>query len=87
MRKVCAVALAAVVVLVIGGLGVVYFAWQNWYNPSYHGKRVHTWANIVIRASDPGARREAAQALVEAFPQMTRGEPRIELPGATSLRP
>ena len=71
--------LLVLILLLLGGVASVYFSLQSWYNPYYCGKRVYDWAETAIWAPDPVARREATQALVEAFQGMNVGEPRTQL--------
>jgi hypothetical protein len=75
VKKGCVV---TVVVVVLGVAGVVA-TYLHWYNPYYHSKRVRTWARQAIDDPTPEGRREAAQALAEAFRGMRPGEPRIQL--------
>jgi hypothetical protein len=59
-------------------VGAVYLCFLNWHNPSYHGKRVHTWADQAIWDEDPQARSDAVVVLIEALREM-RGEPLYQL--------
>lgn len=78
-RNGCVVAIVSVVLLLSGGAAAIYFSLQGWFNPYYGNRRVYAWAKTAIWDPDPAARREAAQALVEAFKGMSRGEPRTQL--------
>jgi hypothetical protein len=79
MKKGCAIAFLVVAVVILGAATTIYFAYQSWANPYYHGKRVYSWADQAMYDPDSAARREATQALIEAFNTMQQGEARIQL--------
>jgi len=77
-------AIATVCIFPALGAAAIYFynsyqRYQDLANPYYQGRRVHDWADSAIEDPDPNKRREAAEALVEAFKVMKPGEPRIQL--------
>jgi hypothetical protein len=78
MKKGCLLALALAAILGIGSIAAVAYSIWNQYNPSYHGKRVYTWADQAIWDEDPAAREEAVEVLLEALPEM-EGKHRIQL--------
>lgn len=66
--------------VLIGGVVLgIYFIRRSVYDPYHHGKRLYAWAEQAIRSPAPAARRQATEALVAAFKDMQRGEPRIQL--------
>jgi HEAT repeat protein len=78
-RKGCIVTVVVLLVLIGGVVLGIHFLLQSVYNPHHHGKRLYTWTEQAIHSPDPAARREATEALVGAFKDMRRGEPRIQL--------
>jgi HEAT repeat protein len=69
-------------ILLLGVAATVGYFWlarESRYNPRHNGKRVYDWKDQAIFDPDPAARREATENLIQAFRQMERGEPRVQL--------
>jgi hypothetical protein len=77
--RTCGVITASVILVLIVGFVVTCFVVLNWVDPYYHGKRVYEWADIAIWDPDAARRREAADVLVEAFPDLSPTWARVSL--------
>jgi hypothetical protein len=69
MRNGCLNALVVLAILGLVACGLL-LCFDHWENPTYHGKRLHTWVDQAIWDSDPVARRQAVDVLLEALPEL-----------------